>query len=160
MRGAAGLLRNYLEYTSAELCHRLRAPVEFRGDAQYQLGELLPAAISRMRKLLVRAKDAANSWNQRELLEQLTARSSEFALLVNASNVEYWQMNAAVHYNSWDNLVKADFEPVVEAFRSLLAGFTCLECGEYLRVVPDRETPESVHCDCGKATMNLRKKNT
>jgi hypothetical protein len=159
VRAAAALLRHYLEYTSAELCHRLRAAVEFRGDAQYQLGELLPAAISQMRKLLGRAKDSANSWNQRELLEQLSARSSEFARLANASNAEQWQVNAAVHYNSWDNLVKEDFKPVVDALRSLLAGFTCSDCGEYLRVAPDRETPESVRCDCGKTSMNLRKRS-
>lgn len=42
IRAAASLLRYYLEYESAELCQRLRALVEFRGDAQYQLGDLLP----------------------------------------------------------------------------------------------------------------------
>ncbi|MCX7001984.1 MAG: chromosome segregation protein SMC, partial [bacterium] len=41
VRAAAALLRNYLEYTATEICHRLRAPVQFRADGQYQLGELL-----------------------------------------------------------------------------------------------------------------------
>ena len=158
VRAAAALLRNYLEYTSAELCHRLRAPVEFRGDAQYQLGELLPAAITRMRRLHVRAKEAANSWNQREVTEQLTARESRFAILADTSNAEKWQVNAAVHFNSWDNLGKEDFEPVVKAFRDLLGGFTCSDCNEYPRVSPDRESPESLRCDCGKTNINLRKK--
>jgi hypothetical protein len=159
VRAAAALLRNYLEFASAELCHRLRAPVEFRGDAQYQLGELLPAAVTRMRRLLARAKEAANSWNQREVTEQLTGGESKFGMLADASKAEQWQVNAAVHFNSWDNFGKEDFEPVVEAFRDLLGGFTCSDCNEYLRVSPDRETSESLRCECGKTNINLRKKN-
>jgi recombinational DNA repair ATPase RecF/predicted RNA-binding protein with PIN domain len=158
VRGAASLLRHYLEYESAELCHRLRAPVEFRGDAQYQLGELLPAAIRCMRTLFVRMKESANSWNQKELVGQLAARDAKFIELATSSNAEQWQVNVAVHYNSWDNLGKKDFKPVVETFRQLLSAFTCSDCDEYLRVSPDRETPESIRCECGKTTFNLQKK--
>lgn len=159
VRAAAALLRHYLEYTSAELCHRLRSPVEFRGDAQYQLGELLPAAVKHMRKLYRRAKEAASSWNRREIIDQLATRESEFAMRAETSKAEQWQVNAAVHFNSWDNLGKEDFEPVVKAFRDLLRGFTCSDCSEYLRVSPERETPESVRCECGKTNINLRKKS-
>jgi recombinational DNA repair ATPase RecF len=158
-RAAAALLRHYLEYVSAELCHRLRAPVEYRGDAGYQLGELLPAAIKHMRELYSRAKGAANSWNQREIIEQLAAREAAFAMLAKTSNAEQWQVNVAVHFNSWDNLSKEDFEPVVRAFRELLGGFTCSDCKEYLRVSPDRETPESIRCECGKTNINLHRKS-
>jgi recombinational DNA repair ATPase RecF len=158
VRAAAALLRHYLEYASGELCHRLRAPVEFRGDGQYQLGELLPAAITHMRKLHMRAKEAANSWNQKEVIEHLAARESKFALLAEDSKAEQWQVNAAIHFNSWDNLLKEDFDPVVKAFRDLLGGFICSDCSEYLRVSPDRETPESLRCECGKTNINLRKK--
>ena len=159
VRAAASLLRHYLEYESAELCHRLRAPVEFRDDAQYQLGELLPPAITRMRELYSRAKKAGNSWNQREIIEQLSAREHEFAKLAEASNAEQWQVNVAVHYNFWDNLGKEDFAPVVKAFHDLLGGFTCTDCGEYLRVSPEREVAESIRCECGKTMINLRKKS-
>lgn len=159
VRAAATLLRHYLEYTSAELCHRLRAPVEFRGDGQYQLGELLPAAIMRMRELYRRAKEAGNSWNQREVIEQIAARESEFAILAKSSNAEQWQVNVAVHFNTWDNLGKEDFAPVVKAFRDLLGRFTCSDCSEYLRVLPDREIAQLVCCECGKVSMNLRKKS-
>jgi recombinational DNA repair ATPase RecF len=158
IRAAAALLRHYLEYVSAELCHRLRAPVEFRGDAQYQLGELLPAAIKHMRQLIKRSKEAASSWNKQDVVETLTAREAKFADLVLVSNADAWQVNVAVHYNSWDSLEKDDFSPVVKAYRELLSGFTCLECGEYLRVSPDRETAESVRCDCGGTNINLKKK--
>lgn len=158
VRTAAGLLRHYLEYISGELCHRLRALVEFRGDVQYQLGELLPAAIKRMRDLYKCAKAAANSWNQQDLVKQIAAREAEFTALVDTSNAEQWQVNAAVHYNSWDNLGKSDFEPVVKAFKELLGGFMCQDCGEYLHVLPDRETPELVRCGCGKTIVNLKEK--
>ena len=159
VRAAAALLRHYLEYTSGELCHRLRALVEFRGDAQHQLGDLLPAATKRMRYLYKRAKEAANSWNQKDIVEQLTDRESKFAILVDTSKTEEWQVNAAIHYNSWDNLSKSEFEPVVKAFRDLLGGFTCQVCGEYLCVLPDRETPKEVRCDCGKTNINISKKS-
>lgn len=159
IRAAAALLRHYLEYVSAELCHRLRASVEYRGDVQYQLGELLPPAIAQLRTLIKRAKEAASSWNQRETLETLSAREAKFADLVKATNSDAWQVNTAVHYNSWDSLGKADFTPVVKAYQELLGGFTCLECGEYLRVSPDRETAESLRCDCGGTSINLKKKS-
>jgi ABC-type Mn2+/Zn2+ transport system ATPase subunit len=158
VRSAAGLLRHYLEYTSAELCYRLHALVGLRGDDRYQLGELLPAAISCMNKLYKKANRAANSWNQQDVVQHLASRASEFGRLAAASNAENWQVNVAVHFNSWDNLVKEDFVPVVQAIRDLLGGFTCPDCHEYVRVSPDRETAESVRCGCGNTNINLREK--
>ena len=160
VRSAAALLRHFLEYSASELCHRLRAPVEFRADAQYQLGETLPAAVRHLRKLCGQAKDAANSWNQRDVVEALGTREAELQQFAMASNVEQWQVNVAVHFNSWDNLTKDDFAPVVTAFRKLLESFNCSQCGEILRVAPDRETAESVRCDCGKTNLNLAKKKS
>jgi recombinational DNA repair ATPase RecF len=160
VRAAAALLRHYLEYTAAELCHRLRAVVEYRADARYQLGELLPSAVSRLQGLYRKAKDAANSWNQKDIIDQLGTRHSEFSDRLKTSHAEEWQVNSAVHFNSWDNLGKEDFQAVVNAFRELLDGFGCSECDTYFRVLPDRETPEALRCDCGKANINLRKKET
>ena len=132
--------------------------MEFRGDAQYQLGEFLPAAITRENSKPW--KDAASSWNQRVVVEQVAARASDFAMLADTSNAEQLQTNVAVHFNSWDSLEKQDFEPVVKAFRELLGGFSCQDCGEYLRVSPERESPESVRCGCGKTNINLSKKKS
>lgn len=47
VRAAAALLRHYLEHFAKEACDRLRANVEFRGDAQFVLGDLLPNATTR-----------------------------------------------------------------------------------------------------------------
>ena len=158
VRAAAALLRHFLEYTAAELCHRLRAPVEYRGDGRYQLGELLPAATLRMKELFKKAKNAANSWNQGSELKRIAADYDEFCQLVEASRVEDWQVNVAVHYNSWENLNKNDFAPAVEAVRQLLDGFSCNECAGYIRVLPDRETAEMIRCDCAKTNINLVQK--
>jgi hypothetical protein len=138
----------------------LRAPVEYRGDARYQLGELLPAAVSRLRKLLSSAKEAASSWNQKEVVEQLVARTAVFSEVVNRSNIEQWQVNVAVHFNSWDNLEKGDFAPVARAFRELLETFRCPDCGGFLRVSPEREKIEALRCGCGKTNINLCKKSS
>ena len=158
VHGAAGILRHYLEYISAELCQKLRAGVEFRGDSQYQLGELLPKAISKMKKMYSVAKAAANSWNQQDVVQQIADQEVKFAALADVSKAEEWQTNVAIHYNSWENLQKADFQPVVMAFKELLVGFTCPDCGEYLYVSPERETPQSLRCECNKININLKKK--
>lgn len=158
VRGAAALLRHFLEYTGGELCHRLRVPVEYRYDGQYQLGELLPPAIAQLKKLYRNAKDIANGWNQKETVAALAELESVFGQLAATSQAEQWQVNVAVHFNSWDNLKKEDFLPVAKAYRELLTGFMCPKCGEYLHVSPDRETAESLRCDCGQTAINLKKK--
>lgn len=155
VREAAGLLRHYLEYIAGELCHRLRARVEYRGDAQYQLGELMPASIACMKKLLATAKAAANSWNQRDIILNISTREESFGKLVSASNVEQWPINAAIHFNSWENLQKEDFLPVVKAFSELIMGFKCSACGEFFFVAPDRESPQCLRCECGGINLNL-----
>lgn len=158
VRGAAALLRHYLEYEATELCHRMRAPVEFRADAQYQLGELLPSATKRKRELLTKAKVAANSWNKPEVVAQIGAREGAFGKLVEDSKIEYWQVNAAVHFNSWASFTKNDFAPVVQAYKNLLAAMACAGCSSYFRVAPDREDAEFLCCDCGTTNFSLQAK--
>lgn len=160
VRAAAGALRHHLEYMATELCHALHAQVGFRADASYQLGELMPAAMARLRKLYASGKAAAQSWNQRDVVQALGEREDAFAKLMAATQVEAWQVNSAIHYNAWDNLQKNDFAPVAAAFKALLEGFRCEHCDEHLAVSPDRETPESLRCGCGRINVNLLKKNS
>lgn len=160
VRKAAAMLRNYLEFVSGELCHRLRAPVAFRGDAMYQLGELLPSAVGQLKKLYGKGKAAANSWNQEDVLKGLAEREKTFGALVQKSNVERWQVNAAIHFNAWENLGRSDFEPVAKAYKALLEGFACSICGEVLKVSPEREAMESLRCSCGKTNINLKEKGS
>ena len=158
VRPAAAVLRGYLEYTASELCHRLRAPVPYHGDAQYELGELMPAAIHRLRRLYAKGSAAANSWGQKDRAKHLAGCSAGFSSLADASKAEQWQVNTAIHFNNWENLTKEDFQPVVDAFRNLLGGFACAGCGEYLFVSPDRESADALRCGCGDININLKEK--
>ena len=158
VRGAAALLRNYLEHFAKEACHVLRAHVEFRGDAQFTLGDLLPSAISRVRKLLKEGKAAAKSWGQTDNFERAQRLETTFAEVATASSAEQWQVNTAVHYNEWANLHRNDFEPVVKAFKALVDAFACPTCEAVLFVTPEQRNPEGLRCMCGNVNVNLLKK--
>lgn len=158
VRAAAALLRNYLEHFSKEACHVLRAQVEFRGDAQFTLGDLLPSAISRVKKLLKEGKAAAQSWGQTDNFDKAQKLETAFAAAAAGSNAEQWQVNAAVHYNEWANLHRNDFEPVVKAFKILVDAFACQTCNAVLFVTPEQRSPEGLRCMCGNVNVNLLKK--
>ena len=57
---AAALLRRYLEYISSVLADNLQAQVEYRGDASYDLGDLLPPTLSRWKDRLKKASSRQN----------------------------------------------------------------------------------------------------
>jgi hypothetical protein len=159
VRAAAALLRNYLEHFSKEACHALRAPVEFRGDAQFTLGDLLPNAIGKMKKLLKAGKAAAQSWGQAEKVDAITEQECRFNAAVEDSRVEQWQVNAAVHFSEWANLHRKDSEPVVATFKSLVTAFTCAKCHAVLFAAPSHGEAETLRCGCGDCSVNLRKKS-
>jgi recombinational DNA repair ATPase RecF len=160
VRGAASLLRYYLEYIAGDICHRLRASVEYRGDAQYQLGDILPQATARLGDLYAKGNKAANSWGKADVIKVISASSEAFGKIVSASQVERWQINPAVHYNKWASFDKADFIPVVKACKELIGAFQCPspQCQAYLHVTPDRERAETLRCDCGGISINLLEK--
>lgn len=158
IHAASALLRYFMEYISSEICHRLRARVEFRADNQFQLGDLLPRAISQFRELLCEAEDSARSWGKKDEAEALAKRRSEFSSIVGQSNVENWQINPAVHYNEWVNLCKEDFAPVVEVQRKLVESLFCPKCKTFFHVIPERGQREAIKCNCASLNANLQKK--
>jgi recombinational DNA repair ATPase RecF len=160
IRAAAGLLRHYLEFVCAEICHDLRAPVEFRGDAQFQLGDLLPAAAAKLGTLLREGKATAQSWRKSDDFKAIEALEALLKARYAATCADQWQVNAAVHYNAWAGLAKEDFEPVVAAYRELMQSFSCSnpKCLGLLYVQPERGTREGVRCPCGDININLRRK--
>jgi recombinational DNA repair ATPase RecF len=155
---AAATLRRYLEYISGLLSHKLRASIEYRGDAQYDLGELLPAVIAAWKRLLTKAQEAANSWNNKEECGRLSVYQKEFSSRMDKSQVEQWAINKSIHYNEWAQLKEQDFAPVVEAFADLLASFRCASCGGLIYVSPGKGPKESLRCDCGAFHLNLKTK--
>jgi len=158
IRAAAGQLRHYLEYISAEWSARLRGRVEYRSDGKYELGDLLPAAIGAMNDVYKRAKAAAGSWGDKARVEELGRNHDAFSAAVAASNSEQWEINPAVHYNEWANFQAEDFKPVVDAFRTLEKHFECDICNDLIYVVQTGKIKEVARCGCNKVNMNLKAK--
>jgi hypothetical protein len=155
---AAAALRHHLEYASRHLADHLGARPVFRADGNYELGELLPSVLTRMRSLYGKAADAAQSWGNAAAKEAAATRKTLLSSSNAAINVEQWAVNKAVHYNQWANFGRKDFEPVVGAFRELLDCFRCTECQSWLYVSPYRGHPESLRCPCSAINMNLKAK--
>jgi recombinational DNA repair ATPase RecF len=154
---AAAALRHHLEYFSRQLANDLGAMSVFKADGNYELGELMPSVLTRLKELFGKAADAAQSWGQDTDKEAVLQRKATLAGCNGAVNVEQWAVNKAVHYNEWANLGRKDFEPVVAAFRELLGCFRCGACNTWLHVTP-RNTPESLRCECSKVSLNLKRK--
>ena len=158
LRIAAGQLRHYLEYVAAEWCARLGGRVEYRNDGKYELGDLLPAAISAMNDLYKKAKAAAGSWGDKVGVEELGKAHDAFSAAVTASDSERWEINPAVHYNEWANFQKEYFKPVVQAFKALEKQCECDACGDLIYVVLTGKTKEVARCGCNKLNLNLKAK--
>lgn len=155
---AAAALRRHLEYSSRQLANDLGAAPVFHADGNYELGEMLPSVLTRMKSLLGKAADAAQSWGNAAAKEAVAARKQLLSDSNAASSVEQWAVNKAVHYNEWANFGKKDFEPVVAAFKELLASFRCADCNTWLYVTPARGTSEALRCQCSAINLNLKTK--
>ncbi len=155
---AAATLRHHLEYVSRHLADQLGATPQFRADGDYELGELLPGVLTRMKKLLGKAAQAAQSWRNNAKKEVAAERKESLSASTGAFNVEQWAVNKAVHYNAWANFGRKDFEPVVAAFKELLAQFRCDTCGSWVYVTPKRGDSESLRCVCGSISLSLKPK--
>jgi hypothetical protein len=158
VEAAAGALRHHLEYVSRHLADQLGAAPQFRADGNYELGDLLPAVLKRMKELYGKAADAAQSWGRNEDKEAAVKRKEFLSTSAGASAVEQWAVNRAVHYNEWANFGRKDFEPVVAAFQELLGCFSCDKCASWLYVAP-RVSPETLRCACNAVNLNLKPKS-
>ncbi len=157
VEAAAAALRHHLEYVSRHLADQLGATPQFRADGNYELGELLPSVLKRMKDLCGKATDAAQSWGSAAGKETAAKLKALLSSSNAATNVEQWAVNKAVHYNEWANFGRKDFQPVVAAFKELLGCFTCSSCESWLYVTP-RATPESLRCACNAINLNLKQK--
>jgi hypothetical protein len=157
VEAAAAALRHHLEYAARHLADQLGASVPFRSDGNYELGDLMPPVLGRMKDLYGKAADSAQSWGNKEAKEAAGKRKDALSASNGASNVERWAVNKLVHYNEWANFGKKDFEPVVAAFKELMDCFQCDKCGSWLYVQP-RMNPEMLICSCKAVTFNLKTK--
>jgi hypothetical protein len=155
---AAARLRRGLEQFFGEVCDGLQAPVTYKLNMQWELGDYLPAAMRRYHDLLGWAKQAANSWNDEANTDMLKELDSIRAEIYGRCGVEQWAVNSNVHYNNWANFSEKDFRPVVEAFHDLYDLFLCSSCGQMLRLTGSGTKPTNIRCDCGKVNINLVEK--
>ena len=123
------------------------------------LSDLLPNATSTLGDLLKKAKVAANSWNQKDIVEKIEMLEAAFAEAKLQTNHDNWQVNTAVHFNTWADLTKEDFTPVVTAFKEFTSSFGCVTCEEMYFVAPVRGKKEALRCGCGGLNLNLLKKS-
>jgi hypothetical protein len=155
VRSAAALLRYYLEHICQEICENFRAKIEFRSDAQFTLGELLPSATTAFLNCVKKGKSSAHSWSKPEIMDELTAIEKTFKEANKKTLAENWQINPAVHYNEWGNFDKQDFKPVVVSFKKLLDQFSCQSCNGLLYVTLNQGKKESMRCGCSNVNINL-----
>lgn len=157
VEASAAALRHHLEYVARLLADQLGATPQFRADGNYELGDLLPPVLARLKDLYGKASVAAQSWGKNGQKEAISKRKASLSAAAGASSVEQWAVNKAVHYNEWANFGKKDFQPVVAAFKALLACFRCETCESWLHITP-RALPESLRCNCNAINFNLRPK--
>lgn len=157
---AAQLLRRYLEYISTVLADNLRAQVEYRGDASYDLGDLLPPTLNRWKDRLKKGIKSAEHWGHGNAKAALDARFTEAETLIQKCNAEQWAINKSVHFNEWENFAKSEFKEVADAFKALLDHIRCTnpKCGGYPYLTPRKGASEQLRCSCGTVNVNLRTK--
>jgi energy-coupling factor transporter ATP-binding protein EcfA2 len=152
---AASLLRRGSEEYFAYACDLLEAEVKYRLDGRNDLGDYMPAAVGRLRELLRKAKTAAKSWSQVDVLASLSEIETRAIEICKRVNVEQWAINVVVHFNALESLTPGEFLPVAQAFQDLYAMFTCSQCHAMLYLTKDGYTASGVRCNCGNINWNL-----
>ena len=158
VHSAAFKLRRGSEEFFRTVCNSLGAPVTFKENQRWELGDFLPAAKGRYNDLLKKAKIAADSWKKQEEVMRLKAIENNSKNAFNQSQVEQWAVNINVHYNNWANFSVEDFRPVVDSFYDLFGVFQCDDCGGVLHLSKNGQDLEGVRCNCGGVNWNLVKK--
>ena len=150
---AAKLRRSSEEYFS-QVCAALNAPVRFKFNGQYELGDLMSGAMSEYKRQIKHAKTAARFWENYDEMERLRDTEEYSKNIFDRTNMERWAVNPALHYNQWADFTAQDFKPVVETFHELFSIFICDNCGTLLHLV-NGPRPEAVKCNCGNINWNL-----
>jgi len=154
----AAKLRRGAESFFETICDALEAPVTYRQNRRWELGNFMPAAFGQFRKHLKSAKSAAQSWGDNEKMKEFQELDSMASQIYTRTLAEQWGVNSTVHYNEWANLTKNDFEPISDSFEDLFNLFMCQTCNGVVRLVKKGMTNEAIKCNCGNLNWNLVKK--
>lgn len=155
---AATKLRRWGEEFFHNCCHELQAKVTYRADGRYDFGELVFPAIGKLRDSYSDAYKAAESWAQKEKMEEVKKVKDEFAESVARFSEENPVVNPNVHFNEWANFSATEFKPVVAAYKNLQKRFACATCGSVLRLMTEGKSPVALRCSCSQINFNLKKK--
>ena len=158
VKEAAFKLRRSTEDIFESVCDALGAKIPYNSRMVWQLDDWLFPAMGEYKDVLNLAGRAARSWDQQELVAEFTEKESVRKQVYGRISDDQWAINAAVHYNNWENMEKEDFLPVVEAFRDLHGLFVCSSCRRLLEKTPRKGNPEAVKCPCGTVSWNLRRR--
>ncbi len=156
---AASKLRRASEEYFSLVCDSLKAFVQYKINHNHDLNDFLTGALSQYNKILKLAKQSANSWSNKELLEDLKLTESTSSQIFKRVGGEQWAINVNVHYNEWSNFIAQDFKQVSESFQDLFSVFKCNECAGLLKLISSGSVKESIKCNCGKVNWNLILKN-
>ncbi|MCQ3810177.1 MAG: AAA family ATPase [Acidimicrobiia bacterium] len=151
---ASFTLRNHLEFAMAELANGLRAPIPYRSDGDYDLGDLYSAVVGRYGKLIGKARNIANSWNDEESKRALDQLDKKRMNIVTDYEDDNWVLNKAIHYNEWANFYSSDVADLVGAATDLLSLFQCSECQGWVYISGPKQ-PDALRCDCSQIFYNL-----
>jgi len=156
--GAAHKLRRRLEAATADIAEAIGGSVKYRGDANYELSELLAAVKGRHGELLKKAANAANSWNDDAAKAAVQALKDARGAVIPDQEAEDWAINKLVHNNDRAQMSVNDFCPVLDSAKQFLGLFVCdnEDCGGWVHV--EGRPPESLRCDCGRYFVNLKPK--
>jgi hypothetical protein len=157
---AAALLRRYLEYICAVLADNLCASVEYRGDASYDLGDLLPAVLVRWKDRLKKGVKSAEYWGHNEAKVKVISMLDEADRLTLQIGAEQWAINKSVHFTQWENFTSTEFKAVAAAFKAFLDHVRCQnpKCGGYPYLTPRKGSAEQLRCSCLTVNVNLKTK--
>jgi len=89
------ILRHHLEYVARLLADQLGTTIKFRADGNYELGELLPNTLNKIRELCGKAAEAAQSRGNLSARDAATELKAKLSSSNGAINVEQWAVNKA-----------------------------------------------------------------
>jgi len=118
VEAAPHALCHHLEYVSRQLADQLGTAPAFRVDGNYELRELLPSVLARMKFPYDRVADAAQSWGNTQAKEIAAKRKQPHSSSNAATSVQQWAVNKAMHYNEWGNFGRKVLSPWLPRSRS------------------------------------------
>ena len=143
------------EYIARMICHGVRAPVRFRSDDRYELGDLLEPALSRIPRFLRDARKAARSWGDAGLVGSIDCEIDAYEKAFQETQLTRWTINPSVHYNEWISLSPDEFRSVCDSYRALIDLTKCSSCQGFLYTIFHDGKPDVMKCNCGKRRYNL-----